>query len=150
MEQKIEQTRKNLKLTSIIILVFAAFTALQAATSIFTDFSVDMLPEGASENLILISQIFLAVITVLVLIPQVYVGVRGLQLAKNPVFCKAHIVWAIILLAVSVLALISPVINIVENGGVKDNMLTIFSILAEALAYVDFIIYAKALNKAEN
>ena len=97
-----EQSRKNLKLSSIIVLILSVFYAIQLVCELmFGEINNATIPEGAPDNILLITKIVLASIAGLLLIPNIYIGVKGLKVAKNPDSSKAHIVWAIILLVFS-------------------------------------------------
>ena len=55
-----EQSRKQLKLTSIVVLVLAGFSMLQIVGELlFGELSNPAIPEGAPDNILLITKIFL-------------------------------------------------------------------------------------------
>ena len=143
-----EQSRKFLKIYSYLILAFAAFSFLQAvAEVIFTDYDPAALPEGFTVNILIFAKIFILVISLLLILPSLYVGFKGLKVAKTPNSSKGHIVWATILMVLYVIALIDPVYDIVNKVEVGENISRFFSILLEAWIYFDFIRYAKAVAK---
>lgn len=143
-----EQVRQRFKVSSILVLVFAGLYLLQLIAEIlYGDLSKAAVPEGAPDNIWLITRIALISVAVLFLLSQTYVGVKGLRIAKNPSPGKAHIVWATILLTFTVLSLVTPIVNIVKQGGIYDNSMTILSILLEVSVYFDYIKYAREVGK---
>ena len=148
-EKTMEQARKNLKISSIVVLVFAGVYLVQiVAELLYGKLNHATIPEGAPENLLLITKIILFAVSLLFLLPQVYVGVRGLRIAKNPTPSKGHIVWAVILLVLAALGLIEPVARMISRGGAYDNVTTLFSLLLEVTIYLEYINYARAVRKA--
>ena len=142
-----EQTKKFFKIYSIVVLIFAVLTLVQTITELVFNFDVGAVPEGTTEDVILAAKIVLAVIAVLIMIPQVYIGVRGLQLVKKPATTKGHIVWAKILFVLSILGMISPVVDIFRKNNVGGNISTALSILVEVFVYYDYMKYATAYRK---
>ena len=97
------KTRKGLKEISIVILIFAAFSLIRSVIDVvLTDFSQANRIDGATPGLILATQIFLLVFAFVVMIPEIYVGVKGIKIANGSSFSKAPIVWAAILAIFSV------------------------------------------------
>ena len=144
-----EQTRKNFKISSIVILALAGFSLLQIVFEIlFGEINSAVIPESAPDNILLITKIFLLSVAALLLIPNVYIGIKGLRIAKNPNSSKGHIVWAIILLVFAVLSLIDPVVNFVKNGGVYENLSSFLSLTVEVLVYFEYIKYGMEIAKA--
>ena len=143
-----EQAKKHLKVSSLIVLLFAALTLLQIVTELFFgDLKSAVIPDGAPENILMITQIVIMVVSLLLLLPSIYVGVKGLRIAKNPSSGKAHIVWACIILAVSVSGLIDPVVAIIKQGGGFENFSSLFSIILDVVIYYDYIKYAREIAK---
>ena len=143
-----EQSRKNLKIMSVVVLIFAACSLVHmAAALIFNAISVSTLPAGISPDMI---KLIVAGVTILLLLPQVYVGLRGLQIAKNPVATKGHIIWAVILFVLSALSIIDPIVGIVTNNNVSGNISMVLGVALELFVFYDFIKYAnEVLNEAK-
>ena len=143
-----ELTRKRLKLSSIVVLVFAGVHLIQIISELmFGEINNAIIPEGAPDNILLITKIILLSVSILLLLPQIYIGIKGIKIAKNPTAAKGHIVWAIILFVFAVLGLVEPIVNIINRGGLYDNGTTIFSFLLEVMVYFDYIKYAIAVSK---
>ena len=145
-----EQSRKHLRISSWIILLFAALTFIQLLGELaWGEINHAVIPDGAPENVVDIAKIFIAVLTLLCLIPEVYVGIKGLRVAKNPNSSKAHIVLAIVIFVFTLLSLVSPVIGFFGGDDAGENISTVFSLLLNASIYFDYIKYARLVAKGE-
>lgn len=143
-----EQIRKNLKLSSIVVLVLAGFSMLQVVCELFFgELGNAITTEGASDNTLLITRIFLLSFALLLTSPGIYIGIKGLRIAKEPNPSKGHIVWGIILLVITLLSLISPVVDIINNGFKYDSISGLLSIAVEAAVFFEYVKYAVALRK---
>ena len=143
-----EQTRKNLKLSSIVVLVLAGVSILQIVCELlFGELNNATIPEGAPENILLITKIFLFSFALLLTLPSIYIGIKGLRIAKKPNSSKGHIVWGIILLVLASLSLISPVVTFINNGFKYDNISEFLSIAVEVTVFFEYVKYAIAVRK---
>ena len=143
-----EQARKNLKNMSIVVLLLAAATLVQIVTELMLgELNSVEIPAGSPDNILLITKVFIMVITLLMLIPSVYVGIKGLRVAKNPNKSKGHIVWAVIILVFSASGIIEPATAILEQGSVKENVSSIANILIDVVVYVEYVIYARQVRE---
>ena len=143
-----EQMRKNLKLTSIAVLALAVFSLLQIVSELlFGELSYATIPEGVTEDIILITKIFVCAVSFLLTLPNVYVGIKGLIIAKEPNCSGGHIIWAIILLAFASFALIENGIALGKNGFVYENISAFLSVAVEVLVFAEYIRYAIAVKK---
>ena len=141
--------RKNLKLMSIVILALTVFSFVRVGLSAFSmDFNMEELPEGTTASIILAAQIALCVFSFILLLPQIYVGVKGMKIAKNPDNSKAHIVWATILAVLSVICIISPVAGIIRTGDFAGNFAELIDVVTDAAVYFAYVGYAKQVLKA--
>ena len=141
--------KKNLKLMSIVILALAAFTLIRLGVSVFAiDFGGADLPEGVTSGAILAAQIGVLVFSFLLLLPQIYVGVKGMKIAEKPDRSKTHIVWATVLAVLSVIALISPIMNLIQVGNLAGNFVELIDLVTDAAVYIAYIAYAKQVLKA--
>ena len=144
-----KQNRKNLKITSIIVLIFAGMALLNAVTgTLFFDMNGLTIPEGASENLVLITQIFLLVASVLFILPQLYIGIKGLKMAERPNASKGHIVWAIIMLVATFASMISPLLGVIRMETLYENVSTLVSLALDVIVLLVYIKYARAVCTA--
>ena len=141
-----ENSRKYLRLYSIFILIFAAYTLITLAVEVlFAAFDNVEIPEGAPENVGLIAQIVILSISFILLLPQLYVGLKGLKMAKYPNSSRGHIIWAMILLVFAVLGSISPIKNLISGTNARENFGTVTTCLVEISIYFEYIRYAKAV-----
>ena len=142
------KSRNNLKIISIVVLILAALSLVNIASElIFGALNDAEIPDGAPENTLLIAKIFLAVVSAIMLAPHVYVGIKGIKVAKKPDSSKAHIVWAIILLAFAAYCLISPIASIIILEDVLSNIFSIISIAFEIVVFILYTKYAIAVAK---
>ena len=145
-----EKSKKYLKICSILMLVFAGLTILNlAAEIIFGELNSAEIPEGAPDNILLITKIFLMSFSFLLTLPQIYLGIKGVMIAKNPDSSQKHIILAMVLLGLLILGLISPAISIVKKEDVGENVSNVLSVLVEILIYIDYIQYARAVAKGK-
>ena len=143
-----ERNKKFLKLTSYAILLLAILSLLNVVAALFSDeLNSVPIPADAPENTLLIAKIVIIVISLLILLPQIYVGLKGVSFAKKPDSSRAHIVWAKILFVLAVLAMISPIIEACKGNAILTNCLDALSSLAEVILFFDYIKFAKALQK---
>ena len=143
-----EKARKNLRISSIVILIFAGLSLINiVAQLVWGDFSNAPIPDGSSDNILLIAKTLLLGVSLLLLIPDVYIGVKGLKAAKNPSSSKGHIVWATILFVLSIIALISPILGLFSGDSVRESISAILSCLVQILIYFEYIRDAKRVAK---
>ena len=115
---------------------------------LFGELSNATIPEGAPDNILLITRIFIFSFALLLMLPGIYIGIKGLRIAKKPNSSKGHIVWGIILLVLASLSLISPVVDFINNGFKYDYLSEFLSIAVEVAVFFEYIKYAIALRKA--
>jgi uncharacterized membrane protein YhaH (DUF805 family) len=143
-----EQTRKYLKLSSIVVLILAGVFMLQVVSELlYGEFKNAAIPDGAPDNILLITRISLFLVALLLTLPSIYIGIKGLRVAKKPDASKAHIVWAVILLVFVSLSLIEPVVSFVNDGFKRDNISAFLSTAVEVSVIFEYIKYAVALRK---
>ena len=144
-----EKNKKNLKVLSILILALAVYSLIRIVLSVFSiDLNPEDLTDGASATLLLIGQIFVCVVSFILLIPQIFVGIKGIKVSNNPDSSKAHIVWAVILTVLSVIGILSPASELIKGVAVLDNLLAVADMVLDAIIYSEYINYAKKLVKA--
>ena len=143
-----EKTRKQLKEISVVILILAAFSLIRAVVDvILTDFSQASRLEGVTPGLILATQIFLIVFAFVLMIPEIYVGVKGIKIANASSSSKAPIVWAVILAIFSGVGVISSVSSLIQQGDLVGDLLELADKVVDVLLYITYINYAKKLIK---
>ena len=143
-----EQSRKNLKLSAIAVLVWAGATLIGLISELlYGEINSAAIPEGAPDNILLITKIFLVSISLLLLLPQVYIGIKGLMIAKNPNSSKGHIVWAVILLVFAVLGIIDPIVNLAKSGDTFNDIRSLSGVVLEIAIYFEYIKYAREVHR---
>ena len=148
-----EQSRKNLKTSSIIVLALAGLSLLNIIFELFFGslngaLNSAAIPEGATDNIILIAKIFILVLSILILVPQFYIGIKGIKIAKNPDSSKGHIVWGIILIVVTAIGLISPFRMLIQGEGEAfGNVSELLSVGVDVFILFEYVKYARAVRK---
>ena len=140
-----EQSRKHLKISSIVVLVFTLGTIFNLVAGLI-DLNGATSPDGAPDNILLITKTILMVVSSILLLPQVYVGVKGLKVASNPDSSKLHIIVATIVFVFTLISLVSPAIALIE-GSSDESIGTLLGIAIEASVYFDYIMAARAVAK---
>ena len=144
-----EQTRKHLKFSSLAILALAGFSLINTVSELLVgELNYAEIPAGSPDNILLIAKIILMAVSLVCILPQVYIGIKGLKVAKNPDSSKAHIVWGMILLALAVIGLVSPLVAIMKQDAVLENASALLSILIEVAFLYDYVKYARAVARA--
>ena len=143
-----DNSRRHLKEASFLVLLFTAFSFIRMLIQLFVvGFDADAAQVDASHELVVAAMIVLFVISMILLLPQLYMGIKGLKIAKNPTSSKAHIVWAVILLVFSAFSIISTVSSITEHVNVLDNVITLVDHALDVIVYCMYIKYANRVLK---
>ena len=143
-----EQSRKQLKTASIIVLVFAGLSMINLILEIcFGELNSAEIPEGSPENILLITKLILLSVSLLLMIPRFYVGFKGLIAVKKPGSLKSPIVWAALVMGFELVSVIGAIVAIVKQEDVGENVSLLCSALLEVLVYYDFIKCARETEK---
>lgn len=140
-------SRNHLKEASFLVLLFTAFSFIRMIIQLFVGFEADPTQVGVSHEIIVATMIVVFVVGLILLLPQLYVGVKGMKIAKNPTSAKGHIVWAVILLVFSAFGIISTVTSIAEQVNVVDNVITLVDHALDVIVYCMYIKYANRVLK---
>ena len=149
-----EQARKNLKTSSLIVLALAGLSLLNILYGLFFgEFNEELnnaaLPEGSPDNILVITKVFVLVVSFLMLLPQLYVGLKGLKMAKKPDSSRGHIIWGIILLVFTACGLLSPLSAFLQgDSDAFANVAEFMSIAVDVFVLFEFVKYAIAVRKA--
>ena len=147
-----EKSIKNLKSMSWVVLGLAGLTLLNIIFELFfgelnAEFQNATLPDGSPDNVVLIAQIFILALTVLMLLPQVYIGIKGIKVANCPDSSRGHIIWGVILFVFTVLELLPPALAFIQgDGGAFENVAEFLSILADAMILFGYVKFAIAVR----
>lgn len=148
-----EQAKKHLKTMSIVVLILAGLSLINILFALFfgelnEELQNASIPEGAPENVGQIAQIFILVVALLLLLPHLYIGIKGIKIAKKPNSSVGHIVWGVILIAFTALALVSPILGLVQGSDeVFANISALCSIVVDLMVLFDYVKYAIAVRK---
>lgn len=148
-----EKSRRNLKIYSIIVLALAGLSLLNIIFELFfgelnRELNNATIPEGAPVNTVLIAQIFVLVVSLLLILPQIYIGIKGIRIAKKPDSSSGHIVWGIILLVFTVIDLFAPFLALIAgDGDAFGNIAEICSIVADVIILFEYVRCARAVKK---
>ena len=130
------------------MLALAVFSLLQIVSKLlYGELNNDVIPEGAPENILPITKIVLFSVALLLTLPNIYIGIKGLRIAKKPNSSKGHIVWAIILLVFASLSLIEQGVGFIHDGFKFENISAFCSSVVEVTVFVEYIRLAIAVRK---
>ena len=125
---------------SEIILICLTFSFLRSILEVFlTKVDNDNIPT----QFLIIAKIMLCVIYAVLYLPQVYIGVKGIKVAKNPDSSKAHIVWAVIFIVFAVFAAISAVSGLIKAEDVTGNIFGLIDAVIDLGLYFFYVKFAK-------
>lgn len=145
-----EHSRKQLKINSILVLVLGAASLLQVIAELcFGEINRVSIPEGSPENILEITKIIILVVSLVVLLPQFYVGFKGLRIAKKPNSSTRHIKWAIVLLVLTIISAIDRAVGILNGNDVKDYVGSLLDLALEGIVYYEYIKYARLVAKEQ-
>ena len=133
---------------SVFILILAVYTVINVVCEVFLGGMFDnvTIPDGAPENVVNIAQNFILVVTVLMILPQIYVGIKGIIVARKPNSSKGHIIWACVLLVFVLIGVVSELINIISSGAFEGRLFGLLDSALEAVFYFEFIMYARRVR----
>ena len=138
-----EKNKKNLKTISYAILFLVALSLIR----LIVDICVSGLPkvdvEGVSPETANIMAIITVVLSFVLLLPQVYVGVKGVKIANGGKGDKWHIVVAFILGICALTAVVSCCISMVKTF----NFDTVLAVVDSALDVAIFALYIISARK---
>lgn len=142
-----EQSKKNLKVMSILMLCLALVSlVLFTVDLIITDYNVAAI-EGATKGVLIASVIITGIIGLLISLPQIYIGIKGIKVSKNPDSSKAHIVWATILFAIAVIGVFLYAYETFFGGdSVAVSSLELSNVVVDVFLYYFYIKYAKEVK----
>lgn len=141
--------RKTLKEYSVVILIFAAFSLARIIVeACLYGFGIQAISlEGVSEDLVKIGLIVFFISSLILLIPNAYVGVKGIKEAESPTSARAHIVWALILAILSLVGTITAIVDII-NGFSIDQLFILLDVAVDTVLFYAYYLTAKKV--AEN
>ena len=146
-----DKSRSRLQEAGIVILFLAGISFIRTIVDMilgFRNLEVDA-AKGITEGVIIAAIIVVGVLGILILLPQLYIGVKGIKAAADPsISIKTATLWAKILLVVCVICLAAPIASIINTGRVIDNALELADLCIDIAAFYYFIYAAKGVAKA--
>ena len=141
-----DKNRKNLFVISIVILAWVVWSIAKSIVEICINGGLE-LPEveGVSKEIMLVAAIIALVIVYIALVPQIYIGIKGIKIAKGAQSGKAHIVWAIILGAIAALGFVSSLAGLGKFSA--DVLLDIGTSACSLALYACYISFACKIAK---
>ena len=146
MEENREQTKKNLRIISLCLVIFSIVSLALAAMDLITFWMDRDNYSGTSDGVVLASIRIVGVMSLLMVAVQIYIGLKGMKVAKEPDSSKGHITWATVFLVLSIIALVSPVMEMIQTKAIVANVVTIIDCLVDVLLYYYFIKWAKEVR----
>ena len=143
-----EKNRRELKTLSILILALAALSFIMAIVNVCIDGfpKVDIAyisPETAK-----IVSIITWVLGLVIILPQVYVGVKVIKQANNPTGARAHIVWALILGILAAIATISSIVSIAK-AFTTSQLVDLINVAIDTLIFATYYFYARKVAQGK-
>lgn len=141
-----ENSRKNLKILSVVMLILAGLSLARIATEVVSGFRVETIPLETTRTIYLVSVVIAAIISAVLVVPQIYIGVKGIKVSKNPDSSNAHIVWARILLVLAIIAVVICVVRLVKSDDLLGDILATVDAVVDVILYISFIKYASEVR----
>ena len=146
-----EKMRKNLKITSIAILILTVFSLVTSITTLAFDgiqVPEESLSGGLSKDIAYITLTIIWVFGIITLLPSIYIGLKGLKIAKNPDNSKSHMVWAVIMIILGGISAITSVSSLSGSADLLGDILSLISTLLQIALYVIFFREAKQIRNS--
>lgn len=150
-----EKTRKNLRDISIFVLVIAGLALIRLSIqtifgNIFTVKTLPEIPEGMTEELaktvMLVTQIAAWAISLVAILPQLFIGLRGLKNAKGPMDVHGHITWAKVMFVFSIIGTVSSFFTLFSSKDLFNDILSLLITAVDIFVFFLFIKYANQIN----
>ena len=146
-------TRKNLRTSSVIVLALAFLSLINILFELFfgelsEELKNAVLSGATADNLVLITQIFVLVVSALMLLPEFYIGFKGLKMAKYPDSSVGHIIWGIILIIFTAYGLLSTFLDFIKgNGQALVSISEMLSVAVDLVVLIEYVKFARAVRK---
>ena len=143
-----ETQKRNLKSASFLILFLTLLAVVRLVLNVIqSGFEVTEVPAGMTPEVAKIVMIFGFVVAIVLLIPRLYVGVKGIKVANEPSDAKAHIIWAVLFLIVGIWSMTTDISAIIKAKDLVMDILTLVSSACEVFAYALFVYCAVKIRK---
>ena len=141
--------KKDLKVVSIVILALVGLSLIRMIVGA----CIDGIPqiqatEGLSKDIIKIASTIAFALAFVLLLPQVYIGVKGIKIANGGAFGKAPFVWTIILAILAAVATVSAIVDMFKVFNFDTILLAVGCALDVAL-YACYYVCIRSIAKAK-
>ena len=142
-----EKSRRNLLTFSLFIIGLAVITVVEIAAELYLGgFNRVEIPEGAPDNILEITKNFILIFSIVMLLPQLYVGIKGVRVARNPDSSKGHIFWGSVIFILAVLGCVSSIIDWTNNGNPSECFSSLMECAFDAIIYCEFLVAARQVK----
>ena len=146
--------RKTLHDYSIIMIclgVLNAFTFISSLITQIIDGTYKEMLNTVDANIMIAVKVVLVILGVIVLLlvlSDLFIGIKGLKVSREPNADNGYILAAKIFFALNILAVISSAFSLFDNNtGLVQNILTLVCTVADVFIYYIFIKAATAVRK---
>ena len=143
--------RKELKALSILILVIVAFDIIRNIVEACINGipQVKEVPDGMTKEMVQVSSVIAFALIFVVLIPQIYIGIKGINIANGGVNTKAHIIWSLILAVLSGVLVVSRTTDLIKEFN-YENVMDVISPAIDVVMFAFYLVYARRVaNECE-
>ena len=151
-----DKNRKRLQIASLIILVITLFILVRNIVDVsIHGFAATTIPEdlkdiGITLEALTVVNIIIFVISLLILIPDAYVGIKGLQIVKTKTEKKSHITLAKLFVVLYGITVISTCMSFASTTNLPLTIVSLIIELITTLAFLFYAIYAKKVGLEDN
>ena len=142
-----DKSRRTLLTYALIIIGLVVINIVEIAADFYLGgFNDAIIPEGAPENIMELTKGFLIIFSAIILLPQLYVGIKGVRVARNPDSSRGHIFWATIIFIIALLGCISAIIDWVNGVDAYECFSLLVDSAFDAIVYYEFIVVARKVR----
>ena len=138
-------SKRNLKIVSLIILAMAVFSLVWGIIGLTNvDISGMEIPEGLSPDVMKVITVIVGAFSLLLILPRIYIGIVGLRGGKED--SRAHIIVAIIFGALSLVGLISAIASF-NGAALGKSLVGLIEAIIVTAVYALYIKFARDVAK---
>jgi hypothetical protein len=141
-----DRSSRNLLTYALFILGSVAVTLVGIGAEIYLGgFAI---PDGTTQEALDITKIFVLAISAVMLLPQIYIGIKGICVARNPDSSYSHIFLGGILLAITLVSLVLSVGGIF-TGSEDVSYTALVEQTFQVIFYIGFLISANQVRNGD-
>ena len=123
-----------------IVLALAALSLISIIYELIAgEINSSEIPAGSPDNILMITKIILLVVSAIMLIPQTYVGIKGIMVAKKPNSSRFHILVAMVLFGFLAIEVILELVGIFTKGDIGQSIADFLSLAVDAAIMLDYV-----------